>query len=140
LSSAAGNKELVARYFETIWNRGDFEREPEFVAQDCIVHAPPIPGIPEGIAGPLMIVGTFRAAVPDLRLTNVLLVAGDDRVVQRWIVHGSHTGADLFGVPAQGRSADAVGNQRVPDRERADRGALGNDGRPGHAAAARGCA
>jgi steroid delta-isomerase-like uncharacterized protein len=102
LSPAADNKALVARYFETIWNRGDFEHEPEFVAQDCIVHAPPIPGIPDGIAGPLMIVGIFRAAVPDLRLTNVVLIAAGDRVLQRWIVTGSHAGADLFGVPARG--------------------------------------
>jgi steroid delta-isomerase-like uncharacterized protein len=98
-SSTNDNKEVVGRYFETIWNRGEFDREAEFVAQDCIVHAPPIPGIPDGIAGPLTIVKTFRDAVPDLRLTNVLLVAADDRVVQRWVVHGTHTGEDLFGVP-----------------------------------------
>ena len=46
MSSVDENKGLVLRYFETIWNRGDFEREPEFVARDCIVHASPIPGIP----------------------------------------------------------------------------------------------
>lgn len=102
MSSVAENKQLLTRYFDTIWNRGEFEHEPEFVAQDCIVHASPIDGIPEGIEGPLMIVGTFRAALPDLRLVNTLLIAADDRVVQRWIVHGTHTGADLFGVPAQG--------------------------------------
>lgn len=102
MSQSEENKALVQRYFETIWNRGEFNREMEFVALDCVVHAPPIPGIPEGIAGPLAIVGTFRAAVPDLRLTNVLLLAEGDRVVQRWIVHGTHNGTDLFGVPPSG--------------------------------------
>ena len=102
MSSVAENKQLLAQYFDTIWNRGEFEREPEFVAQDCVVHASPMPGIPDGIEGPLMIVGSFRAALPDLRLTNTVLIAADDRVIQRWIVHGVHTGADLFGVPPQG--------------------------------------
>ena len=102
MSAVEENKQLVQRYFETIWNQGDFEREPEFVARDSIVHASPIPGIPPGIEGPLMIVGTFRRAVPDLRLTITLLLAAGDRVVERWIVHGSHTGAELFGIPARG--------------------------------------
>ena len=96
------NKDLIARYFETIWNRGEFDREPEFVALDCIVHQPPIPGIPDGIAGPLAIVGTFRGALPDLKLTNVVVIAEGDRVIQRWILKGTHTGADLFGMPAAG--------------------------------------
>jgi predicted ester cyclase len=96
------NKDLIARYFDTIWNRGEFDREPEFVALDCIVHQPPIPGLPDGIAGPLAIVGTFRGALPDLKLTNVVVIAEGDRVVQRWILKGTHTGADLFGMPAAG--------------------------------------
>ena len=49
MSAVEQNKQLVRRYFETIWNQGDFEREPEFVARDSIVHASPIPGIPPGI-------------------------------------------------------------------------------------------
>ena len=49
-----------------------------------------------------MIVGTFRRAVPDLRLTITLLIAAGDRVVERWIVDGSHTGGELFGIPARG--------------------------------------
>ena len=102
MTGSQENKDLVNRYFDTIWNRGEFEREPEFVALDCIVHAPPIAGIPAGIEGPLMIVRTFRAALPDLRLTNVVVIGAGDRIVQRWIVHGTHTGADLFGLPAGG--------------------------------------
>ena len=80
--SVEENKALVRRYFDTIWNKGQFEREPEFVALDIVVHAPPIPGIPDGIAGPLTIVGTFRAAMPDIHLTQDVLFGDGDKVVQ----------------------------------------------------------
>jgi len=100
--SAEENKALIRRYFDTIWNKGEFQREPEFVALDVVVHAPPIPGIPVGIAGPLAIVGTFRAAVPDLHLTQDVVFGGGDKVVQIWTTRGFHTGAALFGFPPKG--------------------------------------
>ena len=123
MSKPDENKALVARYFDTIWNHGDFEREPEFVAQDCTVHAAPMPGVPPGIEGPLMIVGTFRGAIPDLRLTNTVLIAMDDRVVQRHIVHGTHTGGDLFGVPAAGARLvlSGINEFRIEDGRIAER-------------------
>jgi steroid delta-isomerase-like uncharacterized protein len=107
--SVEENKALVRRYFETIWNKGEFQREPEFVAQDIVVHAPPIPGIPAGIGGPLAIVGTFRAAVPDLHLTQDVVFGGDDNVVQIWTTRGFHTGAALFGFPASGKELVLTG-------------------------------
>jgi len=103
------NKALVERYFETIWNEGEFDKEPEFVDPDIVVHAPPIPGIPAGIAGPLMIVKTFRAAVPDLHLTNDDLLGEGDLVVQRWTARGKHTGDDLFGAAASGAELTMTG-------------------------------
>jgi len=123
MSSVDENKQLVMRYFETIWNRGDFEREPDFVARDCIVHASPIPGIPSGIEGPLTIVGTFRGAVPDLRLTITVLIAAGDRVIERWIVHGSHTGAELFGIPSRGATLvlSGINEFRIEDGRIAER-------------------
>jgi hypothetical protein len=77
--SAEANTDLIERYFETIWSNGELDRGPEFVAADVIVHAAPIQGIPEGRDGPLAIVSTFRAAVPDLRLRNTVIVAHGDR-------------------------------------------------------------
>ncbi|HSN73766.1 MAG TPA: ester cyclase [Anaerolineae bacterium] len=121
--SVRENTDLVRRYFDTIWNKGQFEREPEFVALDIVVHAPPIPGIPDGIAGPLTIVGTFRGAMPDLHLTQDLVFGAEDKVVQIWTTRGFHTGGDLFGFPASGKEMVLTGinifrveNGRIAER------------------------
>ena len=121
--SVEENEALVRRYFDTIWNKGEFQREPEFVALDIVVHAPPIPGIPDGIAGPLAIVGTFRAALPDLHLTQDVIFGEGDKVVQIWTTRGVHSGAALFGFPAKGNELVLTGvnifriaNGRVAER------------------------
>ena len=121
--SVAENKALVRRYFDTIWNKGELEHEPDFVALDIVVHAPPIPGIPEGIGGPLAIVGTFRASMPDLHLTQDVVFGGEDRVVQIWTTRGTHTGGDLFGFPASGTELVLTGVNifRVSDGRIAER-------------------
>ena len=43
--SVEDNKALIPTYFQTIWNEG------RFVDENVVVHAAPIPGIPDGIAG-----------------------------------------------------------------------------------------
>ena len=122
-TTVAKNVAHVRRYFETIWNRGQLERESEFVAQDVVVHAPPIPGIPEGIGGPLAIVGTFRAAMPDLHLTQEVVFGQDDKVVQVWTTRGTHAGGDLFGFPPSGKELVLIGINifRIADGRIAER-------------------
>jgi predicted ester cyclase len=109
LLSVEENKDVVARYFQAIWNEGRYDAEDQFVDPDVVVHAPPIPGIPEGIAGPLMIVKTFRGALPDLQLTNDDLFGEGDVVIQRWTARGSHTGDVLFGAPPSGAQLTMTG-------------------------------
>jgi steroid delta-isomerase-like uncharacterized protein len=106
--SNEANKELVRNYFSEIWNKGNLDKESEFVAQDIIVHGPPI-AIPGGIDGSLQMVSTFRAALPDLVVVNNLLFGDGDRVVQHFVATGTHSGADLFGVPATGRTLTISG-------------------------------
>jgi predicted ester cyclase len=107
--SGQENIAFVRRYFETIWNQGHLERESEFIAQDVVVHQPPIPGIPEGIGGPLAIVGTFRAAIPDIHTVHDVLFNAGDKVVQIFTTRGIHSGADLFGFPPSGKELVMIG-------------------------------
>jgi len=103
------NKTLIETYFQTIWNEGRFAEEPRFVDEHVVVHAPPIPGIPDGIAGPLAIVGTFRAAIPDIHLVNDDLFGEGATVIQRWTASGTHTGEPLFGVAPTGARLTMTG-------------------------------
>jgi steroid delta-isomerase-like uncharacterized protein len=107
--SSQENVALVRRYFETIWNQGHLERESEFIAQDVLVHGAPIPGIPEGIGGPLSIVGTFRAALPDIHTVHDVIFGAEDKVVQIFTSRGTHSGADLFGFPPSGKELVMIG-------------------------------
>jgi predicted ester cyclase len=116
------NKKLVRDYFEEIWGKGNYESEPKFVAKDIVVHAPPFP-VPGGIAGPLQIVGIFRAAIPDLKLVHDLMFGEGDKIVHRYTVTGHHTGGELFGVSATGKALEFTGINcfRVADGHIAER-------------------
>jgi len=121
--SVEENKDLVRRYFEDIWNKGNIQNEAEYVAKDILVHAPPIPGTPPGISGPIFIVTSFRAAMPDIHLVHEDIFGEGDHVVHRWRTTGHHTGAPLFGVPPSGKEIALTGiNEfRVEDGRLAER-------------------
>jgi predicted ester cyclase len=51
----------------------------------------------------------FRAALPDWHSDLDQLVQEDDIVVERFTASGTHTGAELMGVPATGRTIVLAG-------------------------------
>jgi steroid delta-isomerase-like uncharacterized protein len=102
----AENKELVTRYFNELWSNGNLEKEADYVSADVIVHAPPPPGETVSL---VYAASAFRAALPDLNVLEHVVFGDGDRVVQRWLVAGTHNGADLFGVPAGGRKLTVGG-------------------------------
>ena len=108
-ATVEANKAMIETYFQTIWNEGRYDAETRFVHRDVVVHAPPIPGIPDGIEGPLTIVRTFRAALPDIHLVNEHLIGEGDVVVQHWSARGTHTGERLFGAPPSGQALTMTG-------------------------------
>ena len=135
--SVEENKALIRTYFDTIWNKGQFEREPEFVALDVVVHAPPIPGIPMASTVRSRSSATFRKALPDLHLTQDVIFGGEDKVVQVWTTRGTHTGRSPVRIPRGRDRARPDRGEHLPHRERPDRRALGHDGPDRPDAAAR---
>lgn len=102
------NKMLVRRAIDEIWNRAKFDAIEEFVASDFVIHTS-TPG--EDIHGPegaTQFFGMLHAAFPDIRFTVEDQVADDDRVVTRWVAHGTHTG-DFQGVPPTGKTVRLTG-------------------------------
>jgi predicted ester cyclase len=107
--TAEENKALIRRYIETIDNNdsGDWSVLDDFLAQDIVVHTPPLPVVSadrEGIKGAAEI---FRRATPG-RHEILLQVAEGDLVVSLVRGRGTHEG-ELLGVPATGNDVETEG-------------------------------
>lgn len=104
MTTTDANKQLIARFYEEVWNRGNVEFTHEVFAPDYKRHdlrpGAALPG-PEGQA---KIAGDFRAAFPDLTLSVDLLIAEGDLVMARTTARGTNRGG-WAGRPATGRSA-----------------------------------
>jgi steroid delta-isomerase-like uncharacterized protein len=107
--STEQNKTLVRRYWEEVWNKGNLAVVDELIATDFDGH--PLPGEPDfgrGPAGQKQLVGMYRTAFPDLRMTIEDMTAEGDRVVVRWTARGSQTG-EMMGIPATGKHTTVTG-------------------------------
>jgi len=87
-------------------NEGDLTLADEEIAEDYVDRVLP-PSYPPGLAGLRQFVTLFRAGMPDVRYTVDHLTADDligegDKVVQRLLARGTHSG-ELFGIPATNR-------------------------------------
>lgn len=95
------NKALLRRFIE-IWNTGNVTIADEFVSADLVDHSLP-PGLPPGLTGFKLLVGGFRAAFPDLRITIDDLMAQGDKAAARVTFRGTQQG-EFQGIPATGKS------------------------------------
>ncbi len=98
--SIAENKAMVRRVFETAINSGDEAALDELLADDYVNHDMPAPA--PGAEGFKQVVGLFRAAFPDMRVTIEDEFADGDLAGTRGRFTGTHKG-DFMGVPASGQ-------------------------------------
>jgi steroid delta-isomerase-like uncharacterized protein len=100
------NERLMRRFFEEVWNRGDYAIVDDLLAGDYVGHSPP-----DEIHGPeggKRFVAALRGAFPDIHFTIEDQIADGDRVVARWTARGTQTGA-FQGLPPTGKQAVATG-------------------------------
>ena len=96
--STEANKAIVRRYRE-IYNSGNLDTLEEVLAADFIPHNM-MPGLPPGLDGVRALQQGTMATWPDLHVTTEDLLAEGDKVVERWTQTQTHTGAAVFGAPA----------------------------------------
>ncbi|WP_216216206.1 ester cyclase [Amycolatopsis aidingensis] len=84
--SERANKDLVIRLIERVWNAGKVELLPQLWAEDTRADA-------------LALHQVLTEAFPDLWVEIEELVAGEDRVVARLRLHGTHRGEFLGAEP-----------------------------------------
>jgi steroid delta-isomerase-like uncharacterized protein len=102
-------KDIPRRLLEEAFNAGHLDVVDELVAENAVDHDPQNPNA--GVRGPegvRTMLGTYRAAFPDLHLEIQEQLSDGDYVVTRWRSSGTHQG-DLFGIPATGRHGTVTG-------------------------------
>lgn len=90
------NRDLLHRFMERVWNRGDLAAVDEYLGEAYTIHSDP--GDPWD--GQTLTRERFkerlsasRAPFPDLRFELGDAVAQGDRVALAWVMHGTHTAA-----------------------------------------------
>jgi ketosteroid isomerase-like protein len=97
--SIEGNKAIMRRMIEEIWNQGRLEVADELFAPDATSPGLPLPPGPEGVK---LVAGMFLRAFPDLHMEIEDIIAEGDRVVGRFTETATHQG-EFMGVPATGK-------------------------------------
>jgi steroid delta-isomerase-like uncharacterized protein len=95
------NRELMHRYIEEVWNKGNLGFIDTNFSPDCIIHDG-FTGQPSGREGVKWVVSVFRTVSPDLHITIEDIIAEADKVVMRWSASGTHHG-EFMGVPPTGK-------------------------------------
>ena len=112
------NKEIVRRFSDDLWGKGDLSVGDQVLSADLIEHNPQ-PGQGPGREGHKQVVALFRSAFPDLRVVTEDLVEEGDRVAFRWKAEGTHRG-DLMGLAPTGKRVTLTGIEIL----RLDRGVI----------------
>jgi steroid delta-isomerase-like uncharacterized protein len=90
-SSTEDNKEIVRRFMEECWNKGDKNAMRDLIADKCRYHDPAFPGV-ENLQQHIT---SCRNAFPDLRFTIEDMIGERNEVVVHWTVRGTHKGPFL---------------------------------------------
>lgn len=99
------NRKLIQRYFNEVWNEGRIEVLDELLTPDYVNHSPGTPNPPAGPAGLKPIVMEMRKGISGLHYQILDLVVAEDKVMAYVRMTGVQN-AELFGLPASGRSID----------------------------------
>jgi steroid delta-isomerase-like uncharacterized protein len=105
--SADDNRSLTQHFYEEVWNKGNLDAVDDIMTGDFVDHAAP-PGFPSGPEGAKQVFTMYRTAFPDFRLSLEDLIAEGDKVVARWVTHGTHQG-ELMGIPPTGKPVTVTG-------------------------------
>jgi steroid delta-isomerase-like uncharacterized protein len=100
------NKTLARRWFEDMFNRGDLDAANEILSAEFVDHLPREEE--RGLEELKHYVSIYRTAFPDIQDTVGDIVAEGDKVVVRWMSHGTHEG-EFMGIAPTGRHVTFTG-------------------------------
>jgi predicted SnoaL-like aldol condensation-catalyzing enzyme len=89
-SNEEKNKALVRRFYEEVWNKGNYDMADELFADGYVRHDPRGGNPPPGARGQKLIAQGFRSDCPDCLMSVDMLLADGDYIVGRWTIRGTH--------------------------------------------------
>lgn len=99
--SVMQSKEIVRRYIEEVFNKGNLNVADEVLAPGFVDHNP-MPGQASGIEGAIEFARDSRHSFPDLHVAIEQMVAEGDMVAVRSTIRGTHQG-EYRGIPPTGK-------------------------------------
>jgi predicted ester cyclase len=99
-------REVAARWFEEVWNKGRREAIAEMLLPDAIIHDGAKDG--RGPEGFYPFFDRLQAACSDIRIRVEQTIVEHDLVCVRWFATMKHTG-DGLGIAPTGRTLEATG-------------------------------
>ena len=89
------NKQIVHRFMDECWNRGNVNTASEFLSERVRFHDPVFPNLNAGIQNVKNHIEGCRKAFPDLNFTIDDTIAERDECVIHWTGRGTHRGPFL---------------------------------------------
>jgi steroid delta-isomerase-like uncharacterized protein len=108
ITMSEGNKNLVRRLLEEVWNKGNAHVADELFTSNYTHHDPSTPDVGRGPESEKKRMTLYRQAFPDLRLTIDDLIAEGETVTARWTCTGTHKG-ELAGIAPTGKHVTMTG-------------------------------
>jgi predicted ester cyclase len=114
MSSIEDNRKAAADFFEQIWNQKDESAIDRFIALDAAGNDPKFGVGRESFRAEWK---KWHAAFPDLHFDVREIIAEGDRVVTRWHLTATHTGAEYLGIRPTGAkiAVDGVSIDTIKD-------------------------
>ena len=103
-----GNKAIVRRLFEEVWNKGNSQVTDELFTPNYAHHDASTPDVGRGPESEKKRATLYRTAFSDLRLTVEDIIAEGETVMARWSCRGTHKG-DLSGIAPTGKQFAITG-------------------------------
>jgi predicted ester cyclase len=95
---------MARQFVEEIIVGDGLDKLKDYLTDDYVDHSLP-PGVPAGAEGLKQLIGMFKGASPDLKVTYEDMIAEGDKVVMRVTNTGTHKG-EMMGIPASGKSVN----------------------------------
>jgi steroid delta-isomerase-like uncharacterized protein len=105
--STEQNKDLVRRFYEEVFTKGNIAKADEFIAADFVDNSP-MPGQAPGAEGAKQTLAMYLSAFSNMQATIHDMIAEGDKVVTRYTAGATHTG-ELMGIPATGKQITMTG-------------------------------